>query len=486
MERAEHSNSSLSFDWECWLNHIRNRIKYTEFLTWFQRIELSSFSPDHFEIKVPNNFSKEWLIDHYSSEIIEAVRETNGTTPKLFLLIDPQLENKAPLLAETKPKEITSSLKPSKSLQDSSQQTPVRYEIKEAPQKTNYEFFENNSEIALNSNYIFENFVVGPSNRFANAAALAVVENPAEVYNPFFIHGSVGLGKTHLLQAICHKLIQEQKENRILYLSCEAFVNHFIEALEKNQLNDFRYKYRQVDVLVIDDVQFLANKERTQEEFFHTFNELYNQRKQIILSSDSPPTDIPDIQERLISRFKWGLVTEISPPIFETRMAIIRRKARLKGCEFPDDVIQYLAQHIDTNIREMEGAVLKVMGLANLHRSKIDLKIAEAACKDIVEIKEKSSQITMDDILQIVMEHFHIKLNELQSKKRTQSIVFPRQVCMYLARQLTSLSFAEIGTYFGGRDHTSIMHSISKIEQVIKEDPETDSKIKNLIQSLKS
>ncbi|MEK7487263.1 MAG: chromosomal replication initiator protein DnaA, partial [Planctomycetota bacterium] len=398
-------------DWNIWLENVRNRIKYTEFLTWFQRIELASFSPEALEIKVPNNFTRDWLKDHYSKEIVEAVHDLTASRPALTFIVDQKLE------IQPSPS-ITTKLPPQ---EEKKELANLKTEPKtESLPKANYQFFANNSEIPLNQNYVFENFVVGPSNRFPHAAALAVVEQPAEVYNPFFIHGSVGLGKTHLLQAICHKMISEQKQTRILYLSCEAFVNHFIDAIEKNQLNNFRYKYRQVDVLVIDDVQFLANKERTQEEFFHTFNELYNQKKQIILSSDSSPAEIPDIQERLISRFKWGLVTEISPPTFETRMAIIRRKARLKGCEFPDDVINYLAEHVDTNIREIEGAILKIIGLANLHGSKIDLKLAEEACKDLKEEESEirtNAKVAMEDILQVVTDHFHVKLQELQSKK---------------------------------------------------------------------
>lgn len=480
MSNAEPSRAL--FDWNSWLESVRKRIKHTEFLTWFQRIELGAFTPELFEIKVPNNFTREWLHDHHSKEIIEAVEEIAGVRPQLNFTVDQRLEIVPPVNKSTEkipiekaPSERVATITP-----------PTNSPNLESPQKKNFQFFANNSEIPLNENYVFENFVVGPSNRFPHAAALAVVENPAEVYNPFFVHGSVGLGKTHLLQAICHKMMAEQKQTRILYLSCEAFVNHFIEALEKNQLNNFRYKYRQVDVLVIDDVQFLANKERTQEEFFHTFNELYNQRKQIILSSDSPPTDIPDIQERLVSRFKWGLVTEICPPTFETRMAIIRRKARLKGCEFPDEVVKYLAEYVDTNIREMEGAVLKIIGLVNLHGTqRVTLSLAEEACKDLKESRNKS-QITMDDILQIVIDNFHVKLHELQSKKRTQSIVLPRQVCMYLAQKLTHLSLAEVGGYFGGRDHTTVIHANLKIKQIMNEDPEMNNKINQLIRSLEN
>ena len=309
--------------------------------------------------------------------------------------------------------------------------------------------------------YTFDNFVVGPCNRFAHAAAVGAAEAPGKAYNPFFLHGSVGLGKTHLLQSLCFALLERNPKTRILYLSCETFVNHFISALENGDLQKFRNKYRNVDVLVVDDIHVLANKERTQEEFFHTFNTLYQSGKQIVLSSDSPPKDIPTLQERLVSRFKWGLVTEIEPPCYETRMAILKRKSRERGREIPDDVARLLAERIDSNIRELEGAVTKLIGYAGLAGQPVSVELAREAMRDLFAVRK--GQPSMEDIIGLITEHFGIKLSELQSKKRTNAIAYPRQVAMYLARQITRHSLEEIGGFFGGRDHSTVIYAVEKV-----------------------
>jgi chromosomal replication initiator protein len=326
------------------------------------------------------------------------------------------------------------------------------------------------SEIGLNPKYTFDNFVVGPCNRFAHAAAVGAAEAPGRNYNPFFLHGSVGLGKTHLLQSLCFALLVRNPQTRIQYLSCETFVNHFISALENGNVQKFRNKYRNVDVLVVDDIHVLANKDRTQEEFFHTFNTLYQSGKQIVLSSDSPPKDIPTLQERLVSRFKWGLVTEIEPPCFETRMAILKRKSRERGRELPDDVACLLAERIDSNIRELEGAVTKLLGFAGVTCSQVSCDLAREALRDIFETRK--GQPSMEDILTAVCEHFDVKISELQSKKRTNAIAYPRQIAMYLARQITRHSLEEIGGFFGGRDHSTVIYAIEKVTQMLVEDGE--------------
>jgi len=324
------------------------------------------------------------------------------------------------------------------------------------------------SDIGLNPRYTFENFVVGPCNRFCHAVSLGTAEAPGKTYNPLFLHGSVGLGKTHLLQSICYSLIDNWKDVRILFLSCETFVNHFISALENGDLQKFRHKYRHVDVLVVDDIHVLANKERTQEEFFHTFNSLYNAGKQIILSSDSPPKDIPTLQDRLVSRFKWGLVTEIEPPCYETRMAILRRKGRERGQELPDEVAQIIAEHIDTNIRELEGAINKLYSFSNVTGRAITVEFAREVLTEV--FTKRRGQPSMDDIIEVVTSHFSVKLSELQSKKRTNQIAFPRQIAMYLARQITRHSLEEIGGFFGGRDHTTVLHAARKLTRLAQED----------------
>jgi chromosomal replication initiator protein len=339
-----------------------------------------------------------------------------------------------------------------------------------------------NSDIVLNPRYTFENYVVGPCNRFAHAAAMGAAEHPGRAYNPLFLHGRVGVGKTHLLQALCFMILERQPASRILYLSCETFVNHFINALENGDLMEFRDKYRNVDVLVVDDIQLLANKERTQEEFFHTFNTLYNAGKQIVLSSDSPPKDIPTLQDRLVSRFKWGMVTEVSPPCFETRVAIVKRKGRERGHEVPDEVAQFIAEHIEENVRELEGAVTRLLGYAGITAQALDVTLARNALADLIEVQRGAP--TMEDILATATAHFSVKLSDLQSKRRTAAIAYPRQVAMFLARRITRHSLEEIGGFFGGRDHTTVLYAVDKIAKLCDKDPATAKVVGNLLEKL--
>lgn len=321
----------------------------------------------------------------------------------------------------------------------------------------------------LNPQYTFDNFVTGPCNRMAHAAALAVSDLPGRAYNPLFIHASVGLGKSHLTQAICHKIAATRPNVSILYCSCEDFVNRFIAAIERGQIEDFRYRFRHLDVLVIDDIHFLADKDRTQEEFFHTFNTLYQAQKQVVLSSDSPPHEIPSIEERLVSRFKWGLVVRIDRPSYETRVAIVQKKTRLRGHELPEEVVNYIATIVDTNNRELEGAVVRVLGYASLCNRPLDLDVAKEALRDLVVASARP--IAIQDITDAVLMRYNARLADLQSKKRAQSIALPRQVAMYLARRLTSRSLEEIGTFFGGRDHTTVLHAERKIQTMVDHDP---------------
>jgi len=321
----------------------------------------------------------------------------------------------------------------------------------------------------LNPLYTFENFVTGPCNRMAHASALAVSDLPGRAYNPLFIHASVGLGKSHLMQAICHQLLQTRPDVAMMYLSCEDFVNQFIAAIERGQIEDFRYKFRYLDVLVIDDVHFLTNKDRTQEEFFHTFNALYQAQKQVVLSSDSPPHEIPRIEERLVSRFKWGLVVRIDRPSYETRVAIVQKKARLRGKELPEDVVRHLATVVDTNTRELEGAVVRVFGHAALRERQIDMDLAKEALRDLVAAPSRT--ITIQEIADAVLLRFNVRLSDLQSRRRAQSVTLPRQICMYLTRRLTNRSLEEVGAFFGGRDHTTVLHADRKIRRMVGHDP---------------
>lgn len=320
----------------------------------------------------------------------------------------------------------------------------------------------------LNRSYTFDQFVVGPCNRLSHAAALAVAENPGRAYNPLFIHGNVGLGKTHLLQAICHEIRRKNERARVLYLSCEEFTNRFIHAIQSGRLDEFRELHRSVDVLVVDDIQFLANKDKTQDEFFHTFNALYNTNRQIIISSDRSPTEIPTIEERLVSRFRWGLVAEMEVPCFETRVAIVRRKARLRQLDLPEDVAYFIAERIDTNIRELEGAVVKVIGVASITDREVSVELAEEALRGVVV--QRSRQVSVSEIMGLVTEEFSISARDMIGKSRTQAISLPRQISMYLCRQLTDQSLEEVGRYFGGRDHTTVLYAVKKIEKRVKDD----------------
>jgi chromosomal replication initiator protein len=319
----------------------------------------------------------------------------------------------------------------------------------------------------LNPNYTFDKFVVGSCNRLAHASALAIGENPGCAYNPLFVHGNVGLGKSHLLQAICHTVIKRDPGARVLYMSCEDFTNSYIQAIQAHQLDAFREFHRTADVLVIDDVQFLANKDKTQDEFFHTFNALYDAQKQIVLSSDRPPVEIPTIEERLVSRFKWGLVAEVETPCFDTRAAIVRRKAKGRGVDLPEDVAAFLAERVTANIRELEGAVIKVVGIAAITEQPITLALAESCMRGM---PVRHSQVSADDVMTLITTEFAISARELTGKGRTQTVSLPRQIAMYLLRDHTENSLEDVGRIFGNRDHTTVLYAVTKIRERSQKD----------------
>jgi chromosomal replication initiator protein len=332
--------------------------------------------------------------------------------------------------------------------------------------------------LKLHPDYTFDNFVVGPSNRLAHASCVAVSHSPGNTYNPLFIYGSSGLGKTHLLQAVCFEAQRKSDGEVIRFLSCEDFVNRFIRAIEQGNLAGFQSQFRTVDTLVIDDVQFLREREQSQEEFFHTFNVLYNNSKQIILSADSPPGKIPSLEERLISRFNWGLVTRIDPPSYETRVAIVQKKAHLRGLSISDEIAGYIARKVHANIRELEGALTTIYAVATTTGEEIDLELAQRALEG--QLKSSARHISITDIIEVVTGHFDVRLADLQSKKRSRSIAEPRQICMYLARNLTKHSLEEIGGHLGGRDHTTVMHACSKIGQAKTSDPQMHAVLNEL------
>ena len=335
-------------------------------------------------------------------------------------------------------------------------------------------YINNNSQIStsnLNPRYTFDTFVVGANNNLAHAASLAVSESPAEIYNPLFIYGGVGLGKTHLMHSIAHYIIENNPEMQVMYVTSEKFTNELIESIRNvnSTPTEFRAKYRNIDCLLIDDIQFIIGKESTQEEFFHTFNELHENKKQIIISSDKPPKDILTLEERLRSRFEWGLTVDIQPPDYETRMAILKKKEELEGLHIDNEVMKYIAANVKSNIRELEGALTKIVALSRLKKQDVDVELAEEALKDLIS-PDDTKEITTDLIIDIVSEHFSITPQEIISSNKSRKITFPRQICMYLCRKLTDFSLADIGKSIGDRDHTTILHGVDKIEEQIKED----------------
>jgi chromosomal replication initiator protein len=476
----DHAASDLGAQWMRLQGELQTLVKREQFETWFRRAALQSIAADRVAIAVQNGFARDWLWSNYREQIELAVHAVFGAGRRFDLVVNPEL-TAAPLQRPSAP----SGAAPSED-EPSPPPAPARAHARGSARPAPAEPAKQllwASDVVLNPQYRFDNFVVGPCNRFAHAAALGVSEMPGEHYNPFFLHGNVGLGKTHLLQSMCFAMLERVPDTRILYLSCETFINHFIGALENGDLQKFRGKYRNVDILVVDDIHLLANKDRTQEEFFHTFNTLYNAGKQIVLSSDSPPKEIPTLQERLVSRFKWGLVSEIEPPCYETRMAIIRRKSKQRGKELSEDVAQLLAENVANNVRELEGAVTRVIGFATLSGQEVTPELVRKVLSELFEHTGRG-QPTMDDILKVVTSHFAVKTTDLQSRRRTNAIAHPRQVGMYLARRITRHSLEEIGVFFGGRDHSTVLYAIQKIEKQQREDEAVRNVIARLLDVL--
>ena len=444
---------SVEAIWSSALSDIARTVSPNQLETWFDSVSLVSATADQAVVRVPNAFYSKWFELHYEGLIAGALETSLGTRPAVSFEIAP---------SKVKPRPAPMDIAPAAAVPRTA-----------------------SSELKLNRDYVFSKFVVGPSNQLAHAASLAVVESPGLSYNPLFLHAGVGLGKTHLVHAVAHALRKRRPELRIKYLSCESFMNQFLYALQKGGLEQFRRRCRQVDALIIDDIHVLARRTRTQEEFFHTFNELYNSHKQIILCSDSAPEDIPTFEERLISRFKWGLVARIDPPCLETRMAIVRKKAELRGKILHDDVVEFIAEVTPTNVRELEGAVLKTIGYASLMNRQADISLASEILRPD-RSRATAGQITCDHIQEIVGEWFSVTPSQFQAKTRTRSIAFPRQIAMYLTRKLTNKSLEEIGRAFGGRDHSTVAHARKHIELKMAADPDIHSTVDTLIQKIKS
>lgn len=436
--------------WENIQNPLKAQIGEASYNTWFAPVRVKIQPPQSLVIETPDEFFRDWLVDHYV-DIIQSLLKDLSQEP-IHLVVD------VSVAAAPGPDKKTAR--------------PAKQEREERPQST----------IPLNPRFSFDNFVVGPSNRFSYSACQAVAESPAKAYNPLFIYGPVGLGKTHLMQAITHEILKTNPGCTCCYISSERFTNELIDAIRHRSTAQFRQKYRNIDVLLIDDIHFLAGKESTQEEFFHTFNTLHNNHKQIIISSDRPPKEIANLEERLSSRFAWGLITDIQPPDFETRVAILRKKIEREPVEVPEDVIVYIAEQIKTNIRELEGALIRVLAYSLLEEKIINLDMAKVVLKDMV--KETAKIIGIEVIQKAVAEYYHISCMELKAKGRSRAVLRPRQVAMYISRKLTNLSLPEIGKAFGGKDHTTVLHSLKKVDQLLEQEIDLKRDIEKLITSL--
>ncbi|MBY7141514.1 chromosomal replication initiator protein DnaA [Virgibacillus sp. NKC19-3] len=439
--------------WVATLEKIEEEVSKPSFETWLKSTKAEKLEENTLIISAPNEFARDWLETQYTELISNILEDVTGTRlATKFIIPDsvtqPEEEEKGP-----KPKSSGNTGDVSKTM--------------------------------LNSKYTFDTFVIGAGNRFAHAASLAVAEAPAKAYNPLFIYGGVGLGKTHLMHAVGHYVQQHNPEAKVVYMTSEKFTNEFINAIMDNKTLNFRNKYRNVDVLLIDDIQFIAGKESTQEEFFHTFNTLHEENKQIIISSDRPPKEIPTLEDRLRSRFEWGLITDITPPDLETRIAILNKKAKAEGLDIPNEVMLYIANQIDTNIRELEGALIRVVAYSSLINQDIDAPLAADALKDIIP-SNKPRTITIQGIQEAVGEKYNVRLEDFPAKKRTKAIAFPRQIAMYLSRELTDFSLPKIGEEFGGRDHTTVIHAHEKIVKSMENDTNLTSEIEEIKEQLKS
>jgi chromosomal replication initiator protein len=438
---------------------LRGSLNDTTYSTWFGEVAGHDLTEDGFVLAVPNDFTRDWIEGHFRSLIAAAVRQVHDhDLPVELRVVEPQLQPEP----AGEPARATGS----------GQATATAPVVRRRPARADGG--------PINAKYTFDSFVIGSSNRFAHAAALAVAEAPAQAYNPLFIHGGTGLGKTHLLQAIAQYVSEHLQHLSVRYVTSETFLNDFIDSLRHKRIEGFKQRYRSNDVLLIDDVQFFGGKERIQEEFFHTFNSLYEAGSQIVISSDRPPRDIATLEERLRSRFEWGLITDIQPPDLETRIAILRKKVKVDGIHVHDEqVLAFVAGRVSTSIRELEGALTRVIGFSSLLGRPMTVELAQDVLKDVFPHGE-TAEVSIRRIQDLVAERFSLSLDELCSDKRSQNIVYPRQVAMYLSRELTDSSLPKIGKEFGGRDHTTVIHATSKIARLIDE----DRSVHDLVQDL--
>ncbi|ABS41692.1 chromosomal replication initiator protein DnaA [Clostridium botulinum] len=437
-------STHLTETWEKAINIIKGELTEVSFNTWIKSINPISLENNSLKLAVPNDFTKGILESRYKDLIVNALKLLTSKKYNIDFIVT----------------------------------TEEKIEKNHNNEKSNIVVNDEMSTM-LNPKYTFDSFVIGNSNRFAHAASLAVAESPAKAYNPLFIYGGVGLGKTHLMHAIGHYILHNNPKSQVVYVSSEKFTNELINSIKDDKNVEFRNKYRNIDILLVDDIQFIAGKERTQEEFFHTFNALYEANKQIIISSDRPPKEIPTLEDRLRSRFEWGLIADIQAPDFETRMAILKKKADVEKLNIPNEVMVYIATKIKSNIRELEGALIRIVAFSSLTNKEISVDLASEALKDIISSKQ-TRQVTIDIIQEVVANYYNLKIEDLKSARRTRNIAFPRQIAMYLSRKLTDMSLPKIGEEFGGRDHTTVIHAYEKISNNLKKDESLQNAIKEL------
>ena len=424
--------------WQKLSTALKPQVSADTFKRWFSAVQLAGATDKTLSFRVPNNIYQYWIESNHMAALQAAVVTALGEPREIKFICSESPVDTSEVADVSKQNDSGRGAKPS------------------------------GSSPGLNPRNTFESFVVGPNNEIAHAASLAVAQAPARTYNPLFIYGGVGLGKTHLMQAIGQYALSKKKNTKVIYLSSELFINEFIDAIQHNNLVKFRKRYRQADLLCIDDIQFLGGKERSQEEFFHTFNTLFDGHKQIVLSSDRPASEIANLEHRLVSRFEWGLTAELQPPAIETRLAILRKKARGMQIKLPDEIFEFLANRIRSNVRRLEGALMRVASFASLSGKQLTGEVIEHLLKDILQ-EEARTSITIEQIQRRVAEHFDVRLADMTSKRRPASIAFPRQVAMYLARELTKSSLNEIGDAFGGRDHGTVLHACKLVKRRMKE-----------------
>lgn len=438
-----------SFIWDKAREILKEKINLQTFETWFSPIKLISSTEEQITLEAPNKFFKDWVEEKYLRMIEGVLRNISGKNISVLFSLR---TSKGRSIGEI-----------------------VHSQIRIQPPLA--------KQTGLNPKYTFDEFVVGSSNRFAHAAALAVSESPAKAYNPLFLYGTVGMGKTHLMQAIGNKIISQNKDLKVLYLPSEQFTNQLISAIQNRTTIKFRQLYRGVDIILIDDIHFIGGKESTQEEFFHTFNTLHDAHKQIVMASDRTPKDIPGLEERLVSRFEWGLVADVQPPDLETRIAILRKKALKGTAVVPNDVTFFIAEKIKSNIRELEGALIRVVAYSKLIGREITVQLVKEILKDMA--LEDEIKVSVELIQKKVAEHFNIRFSDLKGKKRNRAVTYPRQLAMYLARDLTDYSLPEIGSFFGGRDHTTVLYACDKIGAELKENKNTQAILNRVITDIK-